>query len=266
MTMIRKQRSYVFGIVFAACCQLRQVRGQQLSYDVNCIDSSMDQIIVQFDGLTPSSTVPWIGLYIESSLTDLPDLPTTDEGNLLDWQYVCGGRSSAACTAATTSQSTQSGSVTLDVPSTISPTTTLQVVLSLDDWSAAAQTGVFSSQSECGSDGNVNDNNVVDEGRIDSEPQPDPQPEEDQPQPTSTSGGQCNPRSSERRRRPWRTMSCTEQDEFLQAVQRLYDVGVYQEFIQVHVDMNDMVHRTEEFLPVCTCSQWCYCFCVAVVR
>ena len=51
------------------------------------------------------------------------------------------------------------------------------------------------------------------------------------------------------RRRPWRDLSCTEQQEFLQAVQALKQNGIYDEFVNVHWDSRKMAHDVPEFLP-----------------
>ena len=228
------------------------VHAQTLSYSVTC---GTGRVNVDFDGApTRSSTSTWIGLYRESSLSNLPDLPSEDNGNLLDWEYTCGG--TTGCNA---NNLPRSGSVTLNAPP---PTTNVRVIFSDDDWTASAQTGVFSVEAECQNDdagadqeaGGDDDDDGGDEngdvgGRDDvPAPAPDSEPERE-PEPQS-SPGQCNPRNTERRRRPWSSLSCSEQDEFIRAVERLYDLGVYQEFTQVHVDLNAQTHRTEEFLPV----------------
>mmetsp|Transcript_27688 Transcript_27688/g.66695 ORF Transcript_27688/g.66695 Transcript_27688/m.66695 type:complete len:674 (-) Transcript_27688:4103-6124(-) len=230
------------------------VHAQTLSYSVNC---DTGRVNVDFDGApTSASTSTWIGLYRDSSLPNLPDLPSDDNGNLVDWEYTCGG--TRGCNA---NNLPSSGSVTLNSPSMSS---NVRVIFSDDDWTASAQTSVFSVEDECqdndagveeedaGGDDDDDDDDAEDNGvlggrvdvpapALDREPEPEPEPQ--------SSSGRCNPRNTERRRRPWSSLSCSEQDEFLRAVEQLYELGLYQEFTQVHVDMNGQTHRTEAFLP-----------------
>lgn len=51
------------------------------------------------------------------------------------------------------------------------------------------------------------------------------------------------------RRRSWRSLSCSEQQEFLDAVQTLKDRGIYDEFVRVHWDSRDFAHEVPELLP-----------------
>lgn len=51
------------------------------------------------------------------------------------------------------------------------------------------------------------------------------------------------------RRRPWRSLSCQEQREFLDAVQELKDRGIYDEFVRVHWDSRDFAHNVLELFP-----------------
>jgi hypothetical protein len=240
---------FFFSLLTLTACAV-VVNGQFLSHSVDCDN---DQVIVTFEGAPTSvtPTIPWIGLYRDQSLTNLPTLPTVDQGNLLDWQYTCGG----SCGNGRTPP--RSGTVTLDAPPRTDPPTILRVVLSDDDSSASVQTSAFNIQDECDGDGGDGDD---EEGRIDDEPAPEPAPESEpqpqpapEPEPEQSEPQQCNARNSQRRRRPWRALSCGEQEEFMEAVDRLHDEGGYEEFIQVHIDMNDQSHQTEEFLPV----RWC---------
>ena len=51
------------------------------------------------------------------------------------------------------------------------------------------------------------------------------------------------------RRRSWRSLSCQERIEFLDAVQTLKDRGMYDEFVYIHWDSGDWSHFVPEFLP-----------------
>lgn len=50
-------------------------------------------------------------------------------------------------------------------------------------------------------------------------------------------------------RRPWRALSCAEQDQFLNAVLALKQSGVYDELAQVHWQTGSAAHQRPEFLP-----------------
>jgi tyrosinase len=52
-----------------------------------------------------------------------------------------------------------------------------------------------------------------------------------------------------RRRKPWRDLSCQEQDEFLQAIYRLKDQGIYDDFVRTHQWESEDTHGTALFLP-----------------
>jgi tyrosinase len=51
------------------------------------------------------------------------------------------------------------------------------------------------------------------------------------------------------RRRPWRSLTCAEQQAYLSAVQELKDNGVYDEITNVHQDSGDDNHFQRTFLP-----------------
>lgn len=51
------------------------------------------------------------------------------------------------------------------------------------------------------------------------------------------------------RRRPWRSLSCNEQDDFLNALQALKESGGYDDIATVHWQTGGAAHRRPEFLP-----------------
>jgi Common central domain of tyrosinase len=51
------------------------------------------------------------------------------------------------------------------------------------------------------------------------------------------------------RRRPWRSLSCAEQDTFLNAVMLLKDSGVYDDIAVVHASTGPAAHNVPAFLP-----------------
>jgi hypothetical protein len=51
------------------------------------------------------------------------------------------------------------------------------------------------------------------------------------------------------RRRPWRSLSCAEQQAFINAIQQVKDSGVYDEVTRVHRNSGDDVHFVPPFLP-----------------
>ena len=55
--------------------------------------------------------------------------------------------------------------------------------------------------------------------------------------------------SRTRKRWAWSDHSCEEQDEYIEAVYRLREEGIYEDFIRVHRDVNERYHGTAEFLP-----------------
>ena len=73
-----------------------------------------------------------------------------------------------------------------------------------------------------------------------------PAPVQSEPEP-SQGGGSCN--DNVRRRRPWRDLSCGEQDEFLTAIHRLKDNGIYDDFVFTHQWESRDTHGTAMFLP-----------------
>jgi Common central domain of tyrosinase len=52
-----------------------------------------------------------------------------------------------------------------------------------------------------------------------------------------------------RERKPWKDLTCAEQSEYLASLQRLKDNGIYDEFVQVHIQNEAASHGTPEFLP-----------------
>jgi Common central domain of tyrosinase len=52
-----------------------------------------------------------------------------------------------------------------------------------------------------------------------------------------------------RERKPWKDLSCSEQNEYLASIRRLKDNGLYDEFVQVHIQNEAASHGTPEFLP-----------------
>ena len=50
-------------------------------------------------------------------------------------------------------------------------------------------------------------------------------------------------------RRAWRDLSCQEQDEFLEAIALVKQSGVYDEFVDVHLNTAMFTHGPAEFLP-----------------
>jgi len=50
-------------------------------------------------------------------------------------------------------------------------------------------------------------------------------------------------------RRAWRDLSCQEQDDFLEAVTLVKDSGIYDEFIDVHLEVASLTHGPAAFLP-----------------
>ena len=50
-------------------------------------------------------------------------------------------------------------------------------------------------------------------------------------------------------RRAWRDLSCQEQDDFLEAITLVKDSGLYDEFIDIHVQVSMLTHGPAEFLP-----------------
>jgi len=50
-------------------------------------------------------------------------------------------------------------------------------------------------------------------------------------------------------RRPWRDLSCREQDDFLAAIIQVKNSGAFDEFIQVHLGVAQFTHGPAEFLP-----------------
>ena len=51
------------------------------------------------------------------------------------------------------------------------------------------------------------------------------------------------------RRRPWRSLTCAEQDEFLSAVQAMKADGVYDDIAVVHAQTGPLAHNVPAFLP-----------------
>ena len=52
-----------------------------------------------------------------------------------------------------------------------------------------------------------------------------------------------------RRRQSWRRMTCTEQNEFMNAIRLLKEDGLYDEFTKIHYDSADTSHLVDAFLP-----------------
>lgn len=52
-----------------------------------------------------------------------------------------------------------------------------------------------------------------------------------------------------RERRAWNDLSCEEQDAFLTSIRRLKVTGIYDTFVQVHVENERFAHGVPEFLP-----------------
>jgi hypothetical protein len=50
-------------------------------------------------------------------------------------------------------------------------------------------------------------------------------------------------------RRAWRDLSCQEQDDFLEAITLVKDSGLYDEFIDIHLQVSTLTHGPAEFLP-----------------
>jgi len=50
------------------------------------------------------------------------------------------------------------------------------------------------------------------------------------------------------RRRPWRSLSCSEQDAYLDAAQRLKATGLWDELVRVHFESGDWGHEVPMFL------------------
>jgi hypothetical protein len=52
-----------------------------------------------------------------------------------------------------------------------------------------------------------------------------------------------------RERKAWNDLTCTEQNDYLTAVRRLKQNGVYDAFVQTHIRQDGPAHGTAEFLP-----------------
>ncbi|KAG7339753.1 tyrosinase central domain containing protein [Nitzschia inconspicua] len=52
-----------------------------------------------------------------------------------------------------------------------------------------------------------------------------------------------------RERKPWKDLTCAEQNEFFASIRRLKDNGIYDEFARVHIQNAAPSHGTPEFLP-----------------
>lgn len=235
--------------------QTQQHHGVVLAQDPTLsfrVDCDTDEVVVEFDNVSPSwagVNSPWVALYDAERLTNMPILPMV--GGYVDWQYICGSQRPNDCF-----DPPSSGSVVLTTPSS---TMDLQVILSVDNVSAAASSTVFHIDGECGDDGGEPQPEPQPEPEPAPEPQPEPteEPQQPEPQPTEAPqpepqpqpGSSCNARSGRRERRPWRSMSCTDQDEFLRAIELLRDSGLYEEFIDTHIMWNDFSHQRSEFLP-----------------
>jgi hypothetical protein len=60
----------------------------------------------------------------------------------------------------------------------------------------------------------------------------------------------CQARDCQRSwRRPWRDLTCEQQDEFLEALTSMKEAGIYDEFVYVHEFFATLTHGTPEFLP-----------------
>jgi tyrosinase len=55
--------------------------------------------------------------------------------------------------------------------------------------------------------------------------------------------------SRTRERRSWNDLSCDEQSEYVNAVQQLKSNGIYDHFVQTHIDWQEQSHGVPEFLP-----------------
>lgn len=55
--------------------------------------------------------------------------------------------------------------------------------------------------------------------------------------------------SDTRERYPWRLWSCNEQEDFLVALERLKESGIYDDFVRTHDWMSEDAHGVAEFLP-----------------
>ncbi|KAL3925871.1 MAG: hypothetical protein SGILL_000120 [Bacillariaceae sp.] len=62
----------------------------------------------------------------------------------------------------------------------------------------------------------------------------------------NTTSGSC---PGTRERWPWRLLSCSEQDTYLDALEALKQSGVYDDFVRTHIWMADDSHGVDEFLP-----------------
>jgi len=51
------------------------------------------------------------------------------------------------------------------------------------------------------------------------------------------------------RRRPWRSLSCREKEEFLVGVTAMKESGLYDDITRVHASTGDLAHRTDAFFP-----------------
>ena len=77
-------------------------------------------------------------------------------------------------------------------------------------------------------------------------------PEENNGNNENNGNGGGNPNrcpTDARERWPWRLLTCDEQDDFLTALQRLKDSGVYDDFVWTHIWMEDEAHGVAAFLP-----------------
>jgi len=52
-----------------------------------------------------------------------------------------------------------------------------------------------------------------------------------------------------RHRFPWRELTCREQDQYLEAIERLKERDIYDDFVRTHRWMNEVAHGVAEFLP-----------------
>jgi tyrosinase len=52
-----------------------------------------------------------------------------------------------------------------------------------------------------------------------------------------------------RERKPWKDLTCREQQEYYNAIERLKQNGVYDEFVRVHIQADHAAHGVAEFLP-----------------
>jgi tyrosinase len=50
-------------------------------------------------------------------------------------------------------------------------------------------------------------------------------------------------------RRPWRDLTCEQQDEFLDAILLLKNNGLYDEFVWLHEAVSSQTHSTPMFFP-----------------